>query len=129
MFLISNQAGQLYCKNSKNPIWEYYCSEELCLLSSVQSSELELIFTSTRTDNGSKLFLLDLINGEAILTTETKSSVRISAGRKNMLLLGMEDGKIIILEMDLLLRRLKGDSDDIDSERNKMLEKLRKLRK
>ena len=41
----------------------------------------------------------------------------------------MEDGKIIILEMDLLLRRLKEKSDDIDVERNKMLEKLRKLRK
>ena len=57
MFLISNQAGQLYCKNGKKSVWEFYCSEELCLLSSIQSSELKFIFASTRTDNGSKLFL------------------------------------------------------------------------
>ena len=85
-FLISNQAGQLYCRNAKEPVWEFYCSEELCLLSSIQSSELKLIFASTRTDNGSKLFLLNSINGEAILETNTECSVRISAGRKNMLL-------------------------------------------
>ena len=48
-----------------------------------------------------------------------------------MLLLGMENGKILILEMDLLLRRFnqKNDSDNIDEDRKKMLDKLRKLRK
>ena len=48
-----------------------------------------------------------------------------------MLLLGMNNGKIIILEIDLLLRRLKEkeESGEVDDERKKMLEKLRRLRK
>ena len=48
-----------------------------------------------------------------------------------MLLLGMKNGKILILEMDLLLRRLnhKNGDEKIDEGRKKMLERLRKLRK
>jgi len=130
LLYISNQSGQLYCKNKDEAIWEHYCSDELCLLSSVQSPKEDLIFASTRTDNGSKLFLLNSNNGDVVFSSETNNPIRTSSARKNMLILGMNDGKIIILEMDLLLRRLnQKESDNSTSKRNEMLEKLRKLRK
>ena len=90
-----------------------------------------MVFASTRTDNGSKLFLLDSNDGNEILTSETDSSNRISSSKENMLLLGMDNGKILIFEMDLLLRRLnqQKDSEEVDDSRKKMLERLRGLRK
>ena len=90
-----------------------------------------MTFTSTRTDNGSKLFLLNSENGGLIFNSNSKNSIRTTSSHENMLLLGMDNGKILILEMDLLLRRLnqKNDDEEIDEGRKKMLERLRKLRK
>ena len=129
--LISNQSGQLYYKNKKDTLWEYYSEDILSLVNGVTSVEFDLTFASTRTDNGSKLFLLNSKNGDLIFSSENENSIRTSSSYENMLLLGMENGKILILEMDLLLRRFnqKNDSDNIDEDRKKMLDKLRKLRK
>jgi outer membrane protein assembly factor BamB len=130
-FLISNQDGKLYCNKENKATWEYESNESLSLINGIESSEIDMVFASTRTDNGSKLFLLDLNDGNEILTSETDSSIRISSSKENMLLLGMDNGKILIFEMDLLLRRLnqQKDSEEVDDSRKKMLERLRGLRK
>jgi len=129
--LISNQAGQLYCNKKSNTVWEHYAEDVLSLLTNVKSTDLELVFTSTRNDDGSTLFLLNSNDGTQILTSKSECSIRTSKGNGNMLLLGMDNGKIIIFEMDLLLRRFnqKNDSNEIDEGRKKMLDKLRNLRK
>ena len=129
--LISDQSGKLYYQNKKNTIWEFQAPEILSLLNGVKSTDLNLTFTSTRTDNGSNLFLLNSENGNLIFKSESESSIRTTSSNENMLLIGMDTGKILILEMDLLLRRLnqKNDKGEIDEDRKKMLEKLRKLRK
>jgi len=129
--LISNEAGQLYCNKKGNTIWEHYAEDVLSLLINVKSTDLELVFTSTRNDDGSTLFLLNSNDGTQILTSKSECSIRTSKGNGNMLLLGMDNGKIIIFEMDLLLRRFnqKNDSNEIDEGRKKMLDKLRNLRK
>ena len=48
-----------------------------------------------------------------------------------MLIIGLNNGKMIILESELLLRRMYQENNQNinDNERMKMLEKLRKLRK
>ena len=129
--LISNVEGTLFCNVKNKTKWDHSTDDELSLVCGIKSDDIDLIFTSTRTDEGSKLFLLDSNNGSEVLTSETKISIRTSMGYENMLLLGMNNGKIIILEIDLLLRRLKEkeESGEVDDERKKMLEKLRRLRK
>ena len=130
-FLISDQSKKLFYLDKGEILWEYQAPEILSLLNGVKSTELNLTFTSTRTDNGSKLFLLNSENGSLIFNSNSKNSIRTTSSNENMLLLGMENGKIFILEMDLLLRRLnqKNDDGEIDEGRKKMLERLRKLRK
>lgn len=130
-FLISNQDGKIYCNKQNNMQWEYDCNDSLSLINGIKSTEIDLVFTSTRADMGSKIFLLNSNDGNEILTSETNSTIRISASKDNMLLLGMSNGKILIFEMDLLLRRLnqQNDSEGLDEGRKKMLEKLRSLRK
>ena len=129
--LISDQSKKLFYRDKGDTLWEYQAPEILSLLNGVKSTELNLIFTSTRTDNGSKLFLLNSENGNLIFNSDSENSIRTTSSNENMLLLGMDTGKILILEMDLLLRRLnqKNDRGEIDEGRKKMLEKLRKLRK
>lgn len=129
--LISNIEGTLFCNVKNKTKWEYSTEDELSLLCGIKSDKSDLVFTSTRTDSGSKLFLLNSNDGSEIITSETKSPIRTSMGFGNMLLLGMNNGKIIILEIDLLLRRIKDkeNSGEVDDERKKMLDKLRSLRK
>ena len=130
-YLISNQVGELYCKEGKKIKWKYNSSSTISLINSISSKNKELVFASTRTDDGSKCYLLNLSDGEEIFTSLSQDSIRTTASTENMLLLGLENGKILIIETNLLLRRLEEKRDFIpdDSERKKMLEKLRKLRK
>ena len=130
-FLISDQAKKLFYQFKGDILWEYQAPEILSLLNGVKSKQLNLTFTSTRTDNGSKLFLLNSENGSLIFNSNSKNSIRTTSSHENMLLIGMDNGKILILEMELLLRRLnqKNDDEEIDEDRKKMLDRLRKLRK
>ncbi|MBJ23589.1 MAG: hypothetical protein CMB64_02850 [Euryarchaeota archaeon] len=130
-YLISNQSGDLYCKDQEKSKWTFHSNETISLVNSISSPNKEMVFASTRTDGGSKFYLLDLNSGKEIIASQSQYSIRTTANIGNMLLLGFEDGKILIFEADLLLRRLKEKKEfnPNDNERKKMLDKLRKLRK
>ena len=68
----TEQSKKLFYQVEGNILWEYQDPEILSLLNGVKSTELNLTFTSTRTDNGSKLFLLNSENGGLIFNSNSK---------------------------------------------------------
>ena len=131
--LISDEVGELYCLVDKINKWKFKADGELALVSCFTSKNFNFVFACTRTDNGSQIYLLNLSNGELILESFSKFSIRTIDNNENMLLIGLSNGKIITIESDLLLRRIDeddGKDNNIDNiDRKNMLEKLRNLRK
>lgn len=129
--LISNEDGELFCKEKDKLKWKFEANEALVLLNCFTSKNMDFVFASTRTDNGSNLYVLNLVNGELIFSSFSDNSIRTVTNYKNMLIMGLNNGKMIILESELLLRRMYQENNQNinDNERMKMLEKLRKLRK
>ena len=88
-------------------------------------------WASTSTDSGS---ILNLINEERGIVVEiiAESRIRDLANAKGITVVGLDDGRVIAIEQEMLRRRIEdsqNQENDGDGHRLEMREKLRSLRK
>ncbi len=88
-------------------------------------------WASTLTDSGS---ILNLINEESGIVVEiiAESRIRDFANANGITVVGLDDGRVIAIEQEMLRRRIENEQneqDDGDEHRLQMREKLRLLRK
>jgi len=88
-------------------------------------------WASTSTDSGS---ILNLINEEKGIVVEiiAESRIRDLANAKGITVVGLDDGRVIAIEQEMLRRRIEdsqNQENDGDEHRLEMREKLRSLRK
>jgi len=124
--IIGLESGEIYSENG----WEIGLKNELDVLSCAPSNDgIDYLWAST-WDNKSKIFSIDNKSGDIQFCVEHSSRIRKINCSNDFLALGDSEGKIFLIENNVLQRRLKSAPEEIkiDEKRVLLRERLRKLR-
>ena len=107
--------------------------ESLNLIDGVSTNGYDNFWTITSTNNGA--FLIDTNRNDGAskikLRIIVNSRIRDIANAKGMTVIGLDDGRVISIEENMLKRRIEKEElpiDERDGHRLDMKERLRKLR-
>lgn len=124
--IIGLETGEIYSEND----WKVDLKKELDVLSRGPSNDgIDYLWAST-WDNRSKIFSIDINSGNFEFCVEHSSRIRRINYFNDFLALGDSEGKIFLIENNVLQRRLKSNPEEIkiDEKRALLRERLRRLR-
>lgn len=124
--IIGLESGEIYSENN----WEVDLKRELDVISRAPSNDgIDYLWASTWEDK-SKIFSIDNNSGDIEFCVEHSSRIRRINCCNDFLALGDSEGKIFLIENNVLQRRLKSSPEEIkiDEKRALLRERLRQLR-
>ena len=124
--IIGLESGEIYSEND----WEVDLKRELDVLSRAPSNDgIDYLWAST-WGNKSKIFSINNNSGSIEFCVEHSSRIRRINYSNDFLALGDSEGKIFLIENNVLQRRLKSNPEEIkiDEKRALLRERLRRLR-
>ncbi len=125
--IIGLESGEIHSENN----WEVDLKNELDVLSRAPTNNgIDYLWAST-WDNESKIFSIDINSGSIEFCVEHSSRIRRINCSNDFLALGDSEGKIFLIENNVLQRRLKSNPEEIkiDEKRALLRERLRRLRR
>lgn len=124
--VIGLESGNIYSENG----WEIDLQKELDVISSAPSNnEIDYLWASL-WDGQSSIHSIDNDSGEIKFGIQHSSRIRKIICSNDFIALGDSEGKIFVIENNVLQRRLKSKPEDIeiDEKRALLRERLRRLR-
>lgn len=129
--LVGDQHGMLAAFREDDMLWSVDLDDEVAVLAATSYEGTACIWACTRRAEGSGLFLIAQEDGERLLGSKSSARIRCMSSHGTHILFGLDDGMVLLHEMEMLARRLSLTTDGeqkVDARREEMLGRLRGLR-
>ena len=123
--LIGTTEGKAICYRDGNSAWSVDFGEEI---EHIRISNQERVWFSTWSGRNGAISFLEVESGKIIAHFTLSARLRDIAVHGGFTVIGMDDGRLLVLEEEMLTRRINSDSKETN-DRSDLRDRLRALRK